>query len=92
MHVDLSDWMGVRVFGAGQRIYRGKWAMASAKAPRSLGGVAGREAGFSASLLAKAGAASVEMTKFGWVGERHSGRFALPSEMRGFFAALRMTT
>ena len=66
--------------------------MGNGKSAAWPGGVAGREAGFSASLLAKAGAASVEMTKFRWVGERHSGRFALPSEMRGFFAALRMTT
>ena len=52
----------------------------------------GREAGFSAPQLAKARAASVEMTVFGWVGEKGRRVAMLPSEMRGFFAALRMTT
>jgi hypothetical protein len=41
--------------------------MGNSKSAAWPGGVAGRVAGFSAALLAKARAASVEMTKFLWV-------------------------
>ncbi len=50
----------------------------------------GREAGFSAPQLVKARAAPVEMTMLG--GEEGTRVATLPSKMRGFFAALRMTT
>jgi hypothetical protein len=68
--------------------------------PRSSGkdkgsgiGWGGRQAGFSAAQLAKARAASVEMTILVFARERtNNDKYNSKDEMRGFFAALRMTT